>query len=465
MSAQSTTPPALRVGRTAAEATSARVAGFIRGLERTDVPDEVIERIAWLCLDARACAHAGRMLTGPRVMAEFAAENLAGDRATSLLDGWRLSAPGAALVNGTLMNALDLDDGHPLAKGHPGGVVIPAALAVAELTGANAQEFALSVLIGYEVGIRAAIHQQEWLGNYHSSGSWGAIGAAAAACRLLRLDEDQIENALGLAEYHAPLDLVMNAVVDPAMAKDAMGWGAHVGVSSALLSARGFTATRSTVVAAMAHEEFGATWETDRMYVKPYPCCRWVHPALDAAVSILQMAGLPLLDAAAVESVEICTFDHAAALSVSQPTCSEEAQFNLPWPVACMLSTGRFDVESVTDGVHDPRAAALLPKVHVVVDPGLSSAFPAARRSQVIVTFGDGTRIASGLFTARGDAGDSEWRGIITEKYRQYVSPEFRMDDLSIARLVSPDAQHASADPGAMLSFGVSAREPAVVGD
>ncbi|NKZ73882.1 hypothetical protein GS934_02320 [Rhodococcus hoagii] len=120
-----------------------------------------------------------------------------GDEATCLLDGRRVSASGAALANGTVMNAVDYDDGHALAKGHPGAVIIPAALAAAEATGAGHEEFLLATLIGYEVGIRAAIAQHDRWPLFHSSGTWGAVGAAAACARLLKLSPTQVDAALG----------------------------------------------------------------------------------------------------------------------------------------------------------------------------------------------------------------------------------------------------------------------------
>jgi 2-methylcitrate dehydratase PrpD len=191
---------------------------FVVGLTWQQVPPEVRRRLGMLCLDASVAARAGTPLRSARIITDYVAATMRGDEATCLLDGRRVSAPGAALANGTVMNAVDYDDGHSLAKGHPGAVIIPAALAMAESTGASHEEFLLAIVIGYEVGLRAAIAQHDRWPLFHSSGTWGAVGAAAASARLLKLAPERVDAAIGLAEYHAPVDLIMRAVAEPTMA-------------------------------------------------------------------------------------------------------------------------------------------------------------------------------------------------------------------------------------------------------
>lgn len=397
----------------AAEATLA----FIRDLTWDDVPGDVRERIAWLCLDATAAAEAGRRLDGPRIAADLAADAFGGDQATCLLDGRRVSAAGAAWANGTLMNAVDLDDGHSLAKGHPGAIIIPAALAVAEQVGATLVELTTAIAVGYEIGVRAAVQQHSRWPLFHSSGTWGAVGAAAAAANLLGLTAEQVDAALGLAEYHAPTDLIMRAVASPSAAKDAMGWGAHVGVTSAMLAKAGFTCHRSEFIDGRVDDGLGADWETINTYVKPFPCCRWAHPALAAVTGLLANRGVDRLDPAEVAAITVRTFEAAAALSRGLPATSEQAQFNLAWPIAAMAATGRFDIDSITTDLHCEQAVAMFQKVHVVVDPALTADFPDVRRSEVVIELADGQILRSGLSLARGDADDPGWSDVIRAKF------------------------------------------------
>jgi len=407
----------------APSATSSDVVSFVVGLRWAQVPAAVRRRLGMLCLDASVAARAGRALPVARIITDHATTAMGGDEATCLLDGRRASAAGAALANGTVMNAVDYDDGHALAKGHPGAVIVPAALAVAEATGASHEELLLAVLVGYEVGLRAAIAQHARWPMFHSSGTWGAVGAAAASARLLGLEPAQVDAALGLAEYHAPVDLIMRAVAEPTMAKDAMGWGAHVGVTSAQLAAAGFTAHRSELVAdrlapdgPAAGGELGTEWQVLHTYVKPFPCCRWVHPALTGVAQVLAEIGRERLDPSEVARVRVRTFQAAAELARMVPRTSEEAQFNAVWPVAAHLSTGAFDLTSITRDLGDPAIAAMASRVEIVVDPALEAGFPAARASAVSVELTDGRIVDSGVCRAAGDAGDPRWEDVVRAK-------------------------------------------------
>ncbi|NKS69434.1 MmgE/PrpD family protein [Rhodococcus hoagii] len=433
---------------------------FVVGLSWSQVPVHVRRRLGMLTLDASAAARAGTLLSAAHIITDYVATAMGGDEATCLLDGRRVSASGAALANGTVMNAVDYDDGHALAKGHPGAVIIPAALAAAEATGAGHEEFLLATLIGYEVGIRAAIAQHDRWPLFHSSGTWGAVGAAAACARLLKLSPAQVDAALGLAEYHAPVDLIMRAVAEPTMAKDAMGWGAHVGVTSAQLAAAGFTAHRSEFVAGRPcgdDTDLGTQWHVMRTYVKPFPCCRWVHPALAGAARVLRMLGRERLDPADVTGVQVRTFRAAADLARMVPSTSEEAQFNLVWPLAAYLTTGGFGLDSVTSDLGDPVIARMASLVEVVVDPALEAGFPAVRRSGLTVTMADGRVLDSGLRAAAGDADDPCWEDVVRAKFPAVSDEHWAAFDPEPRTFTTRDL--TASDPLSALTFPLSTTE------
>jgi hypothetical protein len=123
-----------------------------------------------------------------------------------MVSGERVSAAGAALANGFMANALDIDDGYRSAKGHPGACALPPLLAAAELAGdCRGDAFLTALVIAYELGIRAGVIRHATYACYHSSGSWGAIAGAAAVGKLLAFSEDRLLHAMGAAEYHAPI--------------------------------------------------------------------------------------------------------------------------------------------------------------------------------------------------------------------------------------------------------------------
>jgi 2-methylcitrate dehydratase PrpD len=177
----------------------------VLGAAPAALPPSVQRRLAWLILDLGAVLVAGRVAECSAIAARHASAAFGGNDATLVLTGQAASAPGAAWANGVLANALDFDDGHREVKGHPGAVVIPAVLAAGERAGAGAEAMFAAAAVGYEVAIRAGLNQHRMSGAYHGSGSWGAVGAAAAAARLEGLDAGRLRHALGLAEYHAPM--------------------------------------------------------------------------------------------------------------------------------------------------------------------------------------------------------------------------------------------------------------------
>ncbi|MBA2461604.1 MAG: MmgE/PrpD family protein [Actinobacteria bacterium] len=383
-----------------------------------EVPPEVRERITYLVRDFAAVSVAGRVTETARLAVEHASAEHPGDAATALLDGRRLSATGAAWANGVLANALDFDDGHRLTKGHPGANVIPAALAASEAAHADEGQLLVAIAVGYEVAIRAGIDLHARSGEYHASGAWGAVGAAVAAARLLGCDADATRHALGLAEYHAPIAPIMRSVADPAMTKDACGWGAFLGVSAALLARRGFTSAGSSFVE-RDRSTRADRWHLLDVYVKKFPCCRWAHPAIEAALELRNEARLAPEQ---IARVGVRTFGAAAAIARGIPATTEEAQYSLVWPVAVALAHGGFEVEHVLPpAFDDPLARRLGELVTVEVDPALESEFPARRRSAVTIETNDGARFESGLMEAPGEPDDPRWPEIVDAKAETYA--------------------------------------------
>ncbi|MFN2471014.1 MAG: MmgE/PrpD family protein [Gaiellaceae bacterium] len=394
----------------------------ILSLAWTDVPDPVRSRLASLTSDFGAVCVAGRVTETARIAADHAGAEHPGEAATALLDGRRLAATGAAFANGVLANALDFDDGHRLVKGHPGANVIPAALAAAETAGGDRDDLLAAVAVGYEVALRAGMHLHAASGEYHASGAWGSVGAAAAAARLLGLNPDQTRHALGLAGYHAPIAPIMRSVADPAMTKDACGWGASVGVSSALLASRGFTALAGDFLAT----DIGERWHLLDVYVKKFPCCRWSHPAIEAALDLRAEAEL---DIERIARIRLRTFAAAAAIACGVPVTTEQAQYSLVWPVAVALAHGRFAVEHVLPPAFaDGAPRHLLELVDVEVDPTFESEFPARRRSSLTIETEDGLRYESGPRESPGEPDDPRWQEIVDAKSAAYP------DDLLFAR-------------------------------
>jgi 2-methylcitrate dehydratase PrpD len=400
---------------------------FIRDLQFGDLPGEVAATAQLCVLDliGVACGGVGTRLS--RIVRDHAVESFGGGRKTArlLFDGRRVSAAGAALANGMTIDAFDAHDGHVLTKGHAGAAVLPAALAFAETCGKpiSGRDLLTDVVIGYEIAIRAGIATHGTACDYHTSGSWNALGAAAIGARRLDLDPERTRHALGIAEYHGPRSQMMRCIDHPTMVKDGSGWGAMTGVSAAQLAAAGFTGAPALVVegtdVADLWADFGRRWRLLEIYFKPYPICRWAQPAVEAALSLVRANALQAED---VERVEVLTFHQAARLSTRAPRSTEEAQYSLPFPVAAAIARRQLTASEVAEAAFaDPEIVRLSSTMVLSERADFNARFPAKRYAQVILTLRDGRRLTSSDMPARGDPDTPLGRSELVDKFRTLV--------------------------------------------
>jgi 2-methylcitrate dehydratase PrpD len=400
-----------------ATSTDKALAEFVTGLGLDDVPTATRARLGLLLSDMAAVCTAGRPAPASAMAAAYADTAHPGAEATLLVDGRRTGTVGAAFANGVLANVLDFDDGHRLTKGHPGAVIIPATLAAAQRVDASVAEWLAAVVIGYEVAIRAGIALHDRDHSYHASGAWGAVGAAVATSRLLALDGPATLAAAGLAEYHAPIAHIMRSCAEPQMTKDACAWGASVGVSSALLAAQGFTSVRPEFLDSEL-DDLGRRWRLEELYIKAYPCCRWSQGATAAAT---QATGGRTLAAGEVRRVTVRTFAAADGLAKVLPDTTEEAQYSVLWPVACVLARGRFGVAEVLGPFTDPEVRAMFERVEIEVDPALTAQFPDRRLTAVEIELSGGERLAAGPLEAPGEPDDPGLPAVVASKVSELM--------------------------------------------
>jgi 2-methylcitrate dehydratase PrpD len=392
--------------------TITRLHRWISDVGFDDLPPDVRAMAARCVLDLAGTAAAGAETRLSAIVRDHAVQHFAagpGSRAARILfDGRPASAAGAALAGGMTIDSIDAHDGHVLTKGHAGAAVLPGLLAVLDTaeTSASGPELLTALVVGYEVAIRAGISLHATAPDYHTSGAWNALGVAAVAGRLWKLDREQFRHALGIAEYHGPRSQMMRCIDHPTMLKDGSGWGAMTGVSSAALAQAGFTGAPALTVeeerTQSLWDDVGERWRILEMYFKPYPVCRWGQPAIEAA---LQVRAVHQVDPATIDEVEVVTFHEATRLDQHQPASTEEAQYSLPFPVAAALVRGHLVPEDIAEtGLVDPDVVAMSHRITLVDDPGLSSRFPVERLASVRLRLRDGTVLASDTLPARGDA-------------------------------------------------------------
>ena len=406
------------------------VVTFIPTVSYEDLPADVVVQARRCLLDLIGVAAVGARLPSARICTVYAAAEMTSREAEArlLFDGRRASRAGAAFAGAATIDALDAHDGHVLTKGHAGVAVLPALLATIDAGAVcDAAEFLTCLVLGYEIGTRAGIALHASVADYHCSGAWSAVACAAIVARLLRLDERQVREALGIAEYSAPRGQILRVCAHPSMLKDGSSFGAHAGVTAALLARDGFTgAPAITVERDDVREWWGdlaQRWRIREQYFKPYPVCRWAQPAIEAA---LELKRTHRFDAGDVARIVVESFREAIDLGsrCPSPATTDDAQYSLPYGVAAALAFARVGADEVSPAaLCDPRIPRLLGLTALEEDAEFSRRFPAERFARVRITLADGRALVSKPARARGNPenplGDDELRA----KYFALASP------------------------------------------
>lgn len=376
---------------------------FVHDASIDDFAGEPHDHLQARVLDTLASTTGGFQLPTTDVLRAYATTHHDGDGAT-VLDGTgeRLSEQGTALVNATAANALDIDDGHRDVKGHPAAVVVTPALAAAEAIDATVEEFLTAVGVGYELAVRAglAIHATD--GVYTGTGSWGAVGAAAAVARLRGLDRETTAAALGVAEYHAPRTPIMRGVERPGMTKDGIGWGAYTGLVAVDLAATGFTASGTVFDEAnvTVTDDLGDRFYLTTGYLKPYPSCRWAQPGVDA---VLDLHDTHDVEPTSIKTIRVHTFEEATHLHTKHPETAEAAEYSYPYPIAAALVCGEFTPTHLeATWRENPMVRALADRVDLVVEPDLDSRFPHECLARIELITSDDRTFSSDVTQPRG---------------------------------------------------------------
>ncbi len=321
----------------------------------------------------------------------------------------------AALCNGTAAHALDMDDVVNSCFGHPGPVVIPAALAVAEHVGASGKELITAIVAGYEAMVRiaeAVLPDSYFF--WHTTSTVGAFGAAAAAGKLLNLSTEQMLHCLGSAGTQAAG--LFEFLKDGANSKTLhAGKAAFNGVLSAYLSREGFTGARRILEGEKGFcrammkvpnlekigNDLGEGFRIEATSFKPYACCRWIHALINGAQLLQEEHAIQ-----AEEIRSICLGAYPTALNITdnaEPKTVYGCKFSMQYCVAAafvlgQVGTGAFDEEKMEDS--RIRRLMSVTKTRVVK---ISDAPEDVNYSEIDVEMRDGTTYHKAIHYALGD--------------------------------------------------------------
>ena len=397
---------------------SQAIGAFVAATAFEEIPPDVVLRAKVSLAHNLAMAIAGRAReqVGQAAAKRFWAE----PREASLLhDGTRVSVAAAALANAALMHARSQDDTHPGSTSHPGGAVMPAALAIAELQGASGRAFLAAVILGYEALFRVGRDHHEAITarGFRAAGVLGGFGAAAACARLLGLSGEETAHALGLAAHLAGgLSQVWREGSDEWPFQ--LGFAAQNGILGARLAMAGATAGREILEgsggffrayagdAAARDRSFAPQWGFRDVTVKAFPVCAILQGPLHAT---LRLARARAIDATQVAGVALVLNPYEAdypGVDNAGPFASNTAtKMSAQFSLAVALIERRLTMDDLYR-FGDARICDFAGKVRVVRDPAV-----ALRESRVRVELADGTVLEDQIDAAVGQPIFAEMAG------------------------------------------------------
>jgi 2-methylcitrate dehydratase PrpD len=386
-------------------------AKYLTATRYEDLPPATVTAAKQEVLDSLATALGGSSKAGVGELVALAKEWGGAKQSTVFGYGFKCPAPNAAQVNGTMIHALDYDDGHQVALVHIGCVAVSTAFAAAERMGKiSGKELITAIALGGDftarLGLASRPGKSALESGWHPTTLFGFLGAAAVAGRIFKLNEDQMINALGLA-YHQ-CGGAGSGVADGALAKRmGPGLAAKAGLTSALMAERGITGERDPLEGksglynnymggdyaplTLTHE-LGIRWEGENIGNKPYSCCGLTHAAIDAVIALQSKYEI---NPNQIQSVAVVggqsTYDLSQPPEVKRnPRTIIDAQFSVPYVTALALVNGKVTVDDFTvTAIKRPEILAMAQKITTTLDPAMNR--HGVGPSRVTITMNDGT--------------------------------------------------------------------------
>ncbi len=380
------------------ETVTASLARHLTSLRFEALPAAAVAAAKKTMIDTLAVAWAGTRASGVSAAIAVAREQAGTAESTIWGCGGKLPAASAAMTNAVLAAALDFDS-HYLGV-HSDGVVLPAALAIAERQSVSGREFLTALVAANDIVCRFGKAAQGLHRGWYNTSIYGIFGAVAATTKLLALDEIATRHAFGLALAQASGNQ-QPAVEHTLAMRFQAGFAARAGVLAGLLAAKGVSASAESIEGKFGFyslyqpgspesvlAELGVTYFNDQMAFKKYPCCACSHAAIEAALSILaehRPAATDIAHAIVRISPDMDRLVGERTVPGADPEVA--AQFSVRHAVACTLYFGEFSIQHLRPAcLTDEALAAFTQRITVEVDPALSGKFVPAEVEVILNT-------------------------------------------------------------------------------
>ncbi|HEX6481116.1 MAG TPA: MmgE/PrpD family protein [Ktedonobacteraceae bacterium] len=421
------------------------LARLCANLSGEDISPAVRERVRYLLLDHLAVTLRGSLLPSSLAAYQmlYTVHGIHAEEVTISGRHERAEAAWAALANGVASHGLEMDDVENTSSLHPGVVVFPAALALAEQLRSSPSDFYASVVAGYEVTLRvgAALDPASaYERGFHPTAVCGTLGAAAASARLLNLSPEQTNMALGIAGSMAAGSMAY--LHDGAWTKRLHpGWACHSGIIAARLAAGGFVGPSDILegpygflhayssAGDMTQLERGASenFAIMRVSIKPYACCRYMHGPIDCLFEIMHKYDP---DPARISRIHCGVLTGGRGL-IADPIEQKreasnvvDAQFSMPFGAAIAILTGKAGLSVFTEEwIHNPVVRALMQKVDCYSSPELDAYYPGEWRASASVEMSDGQEFSASVRYPLGDPQNPlSWQQL-EARFHELVAP------------------------------------------
>jgi 2-methylcitrate dehydratase PrpD len=395
---------------------TAKFAEHIVQFNQTELTSGMIQQTKRVLLDYLCAAITGAQTDVSQLLYRYLAESEGEGKYNAIGYPKKLSKANAAFLNGTSAHCLDFDDGHTDGSIHPGAVVIPAVLAAAQDVKPTPEKLIRAIVIGYDVCLRiaAAMHPASRQRGFHNTPTAGIFGATAALAYLHDLNKEETQEALGVTGSFAG-GLFAFLGTGSEVKRIHPGQAARDAIVATELVRRGLSGPRTVLenqngfFKAMAGGEIneermfrglGSDYEIMNIYIKPYPCCRHLHVAMDA---IFEMKAQGAFRAEQVNKLRIGV-NKMASLH-SHKVCENllDAQMSLPYAVAAAVVHERLSVDHF-----EPKAASeelwrVCHAAEIYIDEEAERIYPKHRASRIVIELTDGTEISSFTDTPLGE--------------------------------------------------------------
>jgi len=344
------------------------------------LPRQAVSATKRIILDSLGVALAGRRSRECTILIEMAKDWKGKAESTIIGLNKKVPSVNAALVNGTMIQALDFDETHDQSGAHSASCVLPAALVLAEPKKASGRELINAVALGIDLACRLGVACEEKIG-WTSTSVYGCFGAAAGASKILGLSKEKIRHSLGIVLSQAS-GTTQTAIDTPLSKHMQSGFASRAGVLSALLAERGTTGVQNVFEGKFGFfnlyksgkyhpepllKDLGTRFEVDHLSLKPFPCCRATHGPIEAIGFLLEEGAIKIENVSSIlVTVPKVAYDLAGHPFSPGESPVISAQFSIPFTVAAMLVFGRITLETFSpETIDDSRIHGLMKRIEV----------------------------------------------------------------------------------------------------